>query len=538
MTGSADLERQPRVRHNDFGTLRVPEIGQWEPRRSVSVVIPAYGSQEKLDLTLASLAGQTYPSHLLQVVVVDDGSRPPLRLPEIVPANVSLIQSLPGKWGRAHACHSGAAYAEGDVVHWLDADMVVFHEHVEANMRWHHVADYLVVLGYKRFVEFPAGRLGPQEVFDAVSTGSAEKLFDVESSRRHEWVEKIIDATDGLRASRVRTYRVHVGATASTPRALLEAAGGMDNSLVLGEDTDLGFRLAQQGAVFVPEPVARSWHLGASTVMRRRDEVTRHNEPSLSQRLPMRRDWRRWIGRRWLVPYIDVVVDARDSSYEDVRARVAGALASTLPDVRVTVVGPWSGLTAGRRAPLDDPMLDLRLSHEAFAHDARVTYVERQPGTSAPTPFRLTCPPGWVPTPDALPRLVELIEAESHGLVLLALSQGSELVVARFERTAAVARAIAVRDEADDLDDLVHEMFGTHWIDGTEWAFVPAGDPPTAISVAALQAQAQKWQRAAAHWQQEAERWEAEAARLKEKLQAPVGKKLTEAALRRLSRAR
>jgi hypothetical protein len=301
----------------------------------------------------------------------------------------------------------------------------------------------------------------------------------------------------------------------------------------------LGFRLEQQGAVFVPEPAARSWHLGASTVMRRRDEVARHNEPFISQRLPMRRDWRRWIGRQWLVPFVDVVVDARQSSYEDVRARVAGGLASTLPDVHVTVVGPWSDLTTARRAPLDDPMLDLRLGREAFAHDGRVTYADRLPRTSAPTPFRLTCPPGWAPTAEALPRLVQLIEAEGYGVVLLALQkEGSELVVARFERTAAIARATMVRDETEDLDDLVHEMFGAHWIDGTEWAFVPAGDPPTALSVAALQAQAQKWKREAAQWKDKAEQWEVEAARLKTKLQVPVGKKLTEAARRRLSRAR
>lgn len=542
MTGSAGAGRQPRVRHNDYSTIRVPDIGEWQPRRSVSVVIPAYAGQDKLDLTLASLAGQTYPSHLLQVVVVDDGSRPPLRLPEIVPENVSLIHSQAGKWGRAHACHSGAAYADGEVIHWLDADMVVFRDHVEANMRWHHAADYLVVMGYKRFVEFTAGRLSQQTVFDAVSAGSADTLFDIEQSERHEWVEKIIEETDGLRASRVRTYRVHVGATASTPKALLSAAGGMDNSIVLGEDTDLGFRLAQQGAVFVPEPAARSWHLGASTVMRRRDEVSRHNEPSLSQRLPMRRDWRRWIGRQWLVPLVDVVVDAEQGSYEDVRARVAGALATTLPDVHVTVVGPWSGLTAARRAPLDDPLLDLRLSHDAFAPDGRVTFTERPARTSAPAPFRLTCPPGWMPTPDALPRLVQLIEAEGHGVVFLALAEGAgaELVVARFERTAAFARAITVRagDETENLDDLVHEMFGTRWIDGTEWAFVPTGKPPTAISLAALKAETQKWKREAAQWKRKAEDWEAEAARLKKKLQAPVGKKLTEAALRRLSRTR
>jgi GT2 family glycosyltransferase len=538
MAGSAESARRPRLRGNDYSALRVPEIGDWKPRRSVSVVIPAYAGQEKLDLTLASLAGQTYPSRLLEVVVVDDGSQPPLRLPKIAPENFRLIQSLPGKWGRAHACHSGMACADGEVIHWLDADMVVYRDHVEAHMRWHHAADYLVVMGYKRFVEFAEGGLTPQTIFDAVSAGSEEELADIERSQRHEWVEKIIDETDGLRTWASRTYRVHVGATASTPKELLLAAGGMDNSLVLGEDTDLGFRLAQQGAVFVPEPRARSWHLGTSTVMRRREEVARHNEPSLSQRLPMRRDWRRWIGRQWLVPYIDVVVDARQSSYEDVRARVAAALAGTVPDIGVTIVGPWSDLTAARRAPLDDPKLDLRLVREAFAHDGRVKYVEEAAGTPAPAPFRLVCPPGWAPTADALSRLVELIEAGSHGVVLIALQTDSELVVARFERTAAVARAIMVRDETEDLDDLVHEMFGTHWIDGTEWAFAPVGNPPRVISVAALAAQAKRWQREAAQWQRKAEHWEAEAARLKEKLQLPISKKLTEAALRRISRAR
>jgi GT2 family glycosyltransferase len=514
----------PRVRHNDYGTLPLQKIGEWEPRLSVSVVIPAYGAQEKLDLTLASLAAQSYPSHLLEVVVADDGSVPELRLPEIVPENVRLVRGTDGGWGRAHACHTGATHAEGDVIHWLDSDMVVFAEHVEAQLRWHHLADYLVVLGYKRFVDFAGGQVSPQAVFDAVAGGSADKLFDLAQSERHEWVEKIVDASDGLRRQGSRSYRVHVGATASVPARLLRAAGGMDPSLVLGEDTELGYRLAQQGAVFVPDPEARSWHLGPSTVMRRREQVNRHNEPYLGQRVP-RRELRSRPGRQWLVPFVDVVVDARDRSYEDVRATVGAALAGTQTDAAVTIIGPWSKLGAERRAPLDDPLLDLRLLHAAFARDGRVTLAEELPETSAPATFRFTCPPGWALTADALRRLTELARSEDYGLILLAVPEGSDLVVGRLERTMAVARALAVRSDGEKLDDVIHEVYGSYWIDGTEWALVPAGD----ADMAPLVDEAVKWKR-------QAERWEAEAARLKKKLQAPLGRKVMDAVRGRLSR--
>jgi GT2 family glycosyltransferase len=523
---TSDIGNQPRVRHNDYSTLSVPEIGEWEPRLSVSIVIPAYGAQEKLDLTLAALAGQTYPSDLLEVVVVDDGSTPPLRLPEIVPEHVRLVRTTGEKWGRAHACKTGSELAEGEVIHWLDSDMVPFRNHVEAQLRWHHLADYLVVLGYKRFVDYGEGELSQQAVFDAVVGGSAEKLFDFEQSQPHEWVENVINKTDGLRKHGSRSFGVHVGATASVRTELLRAAGGMDDALVLGEDIDLGFRLAQQGAVFIPDTEARSWHLGASTVMRRREKVNRHNEAYLSHRLPTRRLWRSWPGRQWLVPYIDVVVDARDRTYEDVRATVGAALAGVVPDVGVTVLGPWSELSDGRRRPLDDPLLDLRLIRDTFAPDGRVRFAERLPETSAPTPFRFICPPGWAPAADGLRVMVELA-AKDHGLVLLAVPEGSDVVVGRFERTASVARALAVRNDGEKLDDVIDEMFGSLWVDGSESALVPVEDATKVY----LGEEGLKWKR-------QAERWEAEAARLKKKLQAPIGSKLKDAARRRITHGR
>ncbi|MEU7001275.1 glycosyltransferase [Nonomuraea sp. NPDC046570] len=530
----------PRIRRNDFGSLTPPELGRWEPSLTVTVVIPSLDCQDTLDLTLAALSAQSYPAHLLDVIVVDDGSRVPLRVPALAPARTRVLPSPEGGWGRAWAVQAGADAAGGDVVFVLDSDMVPHRRHVEAQMRWHHLAPYLVVLGWIDFTE--RGELpAPSEVREALEGGHEGKLFHL-SAHRHEWAEKIIEQHDGLRAApSALASRVHVGATVSYPAALLRAAGGLDTSLVLAEDTELGYRLTQRGAVFVPEPASRAWHVGLPTAMRSFAELKRYNDPFVADRVPYRRYLRLDAGRQWLVPYVDAVVDARGASYEDVRASVDGLLAATLPDVRVTVLGDWDALTGERRSPLGDPLLDLRLVHAQFEHDPRVRLTPG-PGDA---PFRLRLPPGWVPADDTLERLVTHLEEQDGGLLCVALEETREgVLTARLERTAAVARAELVGEPGDDLDDLIHELFGVEWVDGESWGFKPRPPvyPPRRRPVpesrrlalqhekelarlrkraAALQAEvtqlrreAGKGRRDAERWREKAERWRREAVRL------------------------
>ena len=169
------------------------------------------------------------------------------------------------------------------------------------------------------------------------------------------------------------------------------------------------------------------------------------------------------------------MVDTLGAAFEDVRASVDGALASTLPDLRVTVVGPWSSLTGGRRAPLDDPLLDLRLVQGQYAHDSRVSFAEEVPPTSAPAPFRLTCPAGWVPGAESLALLVEQAEKDDEGLLLVALEENeSGVVTARLERTAAVARAMRFARDDESLDDVIADLYGATWLDAESWQFRPA----------------------------------------------------------------
>ena len=246
----------------------------------------------------------------------------------------------------------------------------------------------------------------------------------------------------------------------------------MDLALKLGEDSELGYRLAECGAVFVPDREARSWHLGRTHVMRRQDEVNDYNFPFLADRIPDGRVKRATAGRQYAVPYLEVVLDTHDRPHGDVVATVDAVLASTIPDLVVTLLGPWSSLTDERVAVLDDPCLDARLVHASYASEPRVRLVERLPDGRSPAMFRLTLSSAtWAPKPKALNRMVRELEWTHHGLRSALMPDGA---TARLERTAAVQRALRVRRPDEDLDDVVDSLFGCWWVDGPEVGFAPS----------------------------------------------------------------
>ncbi|MEU8378200.1 glycosyltransferase [Streptosporangium sp. NPDC048865] len=533
-----------RIVGNDYRSLTPPALGSWTPSLRVSVVVPAYGDQEKLDLTLAGLAAQTYPVALTEVVVVDNGSSPPLRLPALRPANTRLLVCpVPG---RAHARNAGLAAATGDVIHWLDSDVVLDRRSVEAHMRWHHAAPYLVVTGYLRFT--PAALPAPEVV---AAADDLAKLF--EPAEPHAWLVDLVERTDGLTANPHRAFSLHVGGATSVNAALFAAAGPMDTDLILGQDTEMGYRLAQAGAVFVPEPLSRAFHLGPTMRMRDKAPIDRVSHAFVADRIPSYRWLRSHPTRQWKVPYVEVVVEPGGPggyAYDEVRATVDAVLAGTLPDVAVTLTGPWDRVGAEGRAPLRNPDLDLVLIRGHYAHEPRVRFageVPAVPGTPAvpaspawAVPYRLRLPAGWVPGEDTLARLVDLAGDEGYGLVSVLLAEGDDgatgptgagaeraVVRARLERAAAFARAAIVLEEGEDLDDAVDDTFGVIWVDGETYGFAPeAGVLPgrrgayraraeAAAEVARLTKEAERLREQVAKWRDEAGRWRRSAVELR-----------------------
>ncbi|GIF73523.1 glycosyltransferase [Asanoa siamensis] len=480
-----DAAEPVRIFRNDWSVLEPPEIGAWSPTKTVSVVIPAYNCQESLNLTLAALAHQTYPEELLEVVIADDTSDPPIELPKIRPANTRIVRVADHSagWGRANALHVGATNSTGEILHWLDADMVVFPAHVEAQVRWHHVSDDVVTLGYKRFVTSWAT---PEEVAERCAAGTIDTLFAFEDTEPHDYVEKIIDDTDQLRAGDHLNFRAHVGATAALTRRLYEETGGLDTSLRLGEDTEFGYRLTQAGAAFVPEPKAGSWHMGPTNMMQRGEALRRYNWPFLADLMPQPR-WLRSVGNRsWQVPLVTAVVRA-EGSFELVKTCVDLLLMSDLTDMRIFLVGDWASLDNGRMSVLKDPNLDLRLVEATYRHEPRVALVASAPEDVFPSPYRINVPVSAGVDANTVRRLVNIANRWQVGLVrVLAPKENAPEQTLALWRTSALRRAARAKRPDESWEKAVVSVAGERWVSARDFAVANLAEWPAEELVSPL----------------------------------------------------
>ena len=218
-------------------------------------------------------------------------------------------------------------------------------------MRWHHFADYLTVLGSVAFTEHgPGAGAGGGAARGRQRKGG--ELFDPEKAGTSR-VERLDEATDNLLQAGSRAFQVAEGATISFGRRLYDRAGGPTRRWCRHRHR---VRVPPRpgGRGFVPERDARSWHLGLSQLESRNEEGHRYWAPRRTTRpvaAGLTARGRPAVG----VPYVEVVVDVAEATYEDASATVVGALTGTIADVAVTLVGPWSTLTDERRSPLVDP---------------------------------------------------------------------------------------------------------------------------------------------------------------------------------------
>lgn len=412
----------------------------------MSVVVPAYGAQEKLDLTLASLAAQSYPQSLLEVVVADDCTSPPLRLPELRPERCRVITTPDHVWGSAAGTNAAAAASEGEVIVRLDADMLAWREHLESQMRWHHLADYLVVLGHKRFVDYRPDLLTTEGVRDTVAAGKAETLFDAAESKP-QWIEKVIDATDGLAAAPWRSVaNVFVGASASVHRNLFDRAGGFDQTMPLGSDTDFGHRLAQRGAAFVPDTGSSSWHLGLPQIKTRATDGNRYRRAFFLQRLPAHRSRRQSPLAHFEVPYVDIAVDVDRIDLDHIDSRTRPLLDGARTDIRITLVAPWPEPDL-QRAVVADTELEGKIVQDYYAGEPRIRFAATAPTPHPSTPYRLELPLDYPATADTVSRLLKAADQNNAGMVELPAPGAT----ARLVRIAAAARADHLGVPADQV---------------------------------------------------------------------------------------
>lgn len=445
------------VPRQEWTTVAVPDLGAWSPTLTVTVVLPAKDCQDELELTLAALAAQTYPAELMDVIVVDDASAEPLRLPSIHPERTRILRLPPGDGhGSGRARHAGAEAATGDIVLFLDADIVATRTHVEAHARRHHAVADAVVLGHKMFVDVDG--ITAADVHDATRADTFDQLLAGRKQKRHAWQEDFIRDADRLTTYADDTFLAVVGASVSVPRDLYAESEGFSTFGLRGiVDTEFGYRVFTAGGVLIPEPEARSFHQGTRNFATRGDEIKRERSGLAANHLPIPLFRPSDVGRMWRVPVVNAVVDAASGTPEEVQVTVDSILASAYTDLVVTV-SPSKGLP--------------RWVQDYFAADARVRFAPDPVRTGFPAPFSLVVPAGVAIGRSAVGTLLALSESEGVGLVRATVSDEPGPPV---ELWATRALHRARRHLGDGgLDETARRLFGVHWVAGAEIGVRPA----------------------------------------------------------------
>ena len=253
-----------------------------DPERppAVSVVVVHYRQQAELDRTLAALRRQTHPADRTEVIVVDDGSPEPPR----VPAGVRLLRQADEGFRAASARNLGASAATGDVLCFLDADTVPERGYLASMARLPAIAPEAVVVGRRRHadladlpVDAPVEEAGP-----AAELTEPQWLRDGYRLSRN-----LLDADD-------RSYRYVISAALACSRWFFERVGGFDETFRAygGEDWEWAYRAWLAGAVLAHVPAAVAWHDGPDWSGRDLDDPARRSRKDaetllLADRIPV-----------------------------------------------------------------------------------------------------------------------------------------------------------------------------------------------------------------------------------------------------------
>ena len=249
------------VPYNDWRRVVLRSPAAFTPALGVSVVMPCHRTPRAvLRRTLAALEGQTYPRDLMEVVIVDDGSEPPLALPPS-PLNVRLVRQARRGHGVARARNTGVRAAVHPIILFLDGDSLQEAGWMAAHARWHHSISDVLTVGFRAHVAV--------DDLDAETirrrTGTVWELCAGRPADppAHE-NEHYMVRTNELTARADDLFRAVVGGNFGVGRNFYWAVGGSDETFTRWgfDEEEFAWRAYVQGALLAPVRDALVWHQG------------------------------------------------------------------------------------------------------------------------------------------------------------------------------------------------------------------------------------------------------------------------------------
>jgi GT2 family glycosyltransferase len=203
-----------------------------DPEPLISVIIPFYNQLEQLRMTLIHLDQQTLPDDRYEVIVINDGSIDNLQ-EEAGAINLSygLTVYRQDHQGPAAARNLGVKQARGEILLFLDADMLAEPKLLEAHLRAHENRSRVLIEG-KRM-----NHLTKQ-------TPVFMQIIDVDTNPRREPIDftEILTCNLSVRKSR-----------------FLET-GGFNERLIRWQDVEFSYRAHRAGFELVFQSEAVAYH--------------------------------------------------------------------------------------------------------------------------------------------------------------------------------------------------------------------------------------------------------------------------------------
>lgn len=233
---------------------------------SAAVIIPAHNRPEAVAETVRTLL-EGRAREEFEVVVIDDGSKPPLRVPEAIGLRTVRTEGIE----RSRARNLGALSTHADLVIFIDDDISVGPDFVGAHRK--AAEDFPNSIG--------VGSITLPEAMGRTPFGRFRRLIE----------DPHLERPRGLIVER----HFCTAANMSIDRRRFLSLGGFDPAIVSSEDQDLALRFCESGGriAFLPEAAAlhRDSNADIAAYCRRHEWGARAVAPFL-RRYPDREDSR------------------------------------------------------------------------------------------------------------------------------------------------------------------------------------------------------------------------------------------------------
>lgn len=198
-----------------------------------SVIIPTHNRPAQLAETLNTLRDQSLSADSYEIIVVDDGSNPPVVAPEFGKKPVCRLIRLE-RGERSAARNAGAAVARGELLVFVDDDISVGPEFLAEHLRAHE--------------QWP----------DALLVGAIHLPFEALSSPFVRFRQRLERYGLPVKRGVVSIHNFCAAANMAISRDSFQRLGGFDRTISSSEDQDFALRHTISGGkiAYVPEASA------------------------------------------------------------------------------------------------------------------------------------------------------------------------------------------------------------------------------------------------------------------------------------------